>query len=65
MAKNYGADDKVPCPKCKMNMYVVKRTPYMMDGKRYEAQILVCGTCGNLSDRSVDEEGNPASQLKK
>lgn len=54
--RTFGADDRVPCPKCGKPMFVTRRTIDLShDGN--EAQVMTCSGCDTDVARSIDQQG--------
>ena len=50
MAENFGADDRVKCPKCMGTMRVVRRTPHPDLGGDAPLALLTKGSAKDLAD---------------
>jgi hypothetical protein len=53
---DFGAKDRIECPKCGSYMYVLRRMP---NGSHCERQTLECLKCGRAQLRTVDDDGQP------
>lgn len=56
--RSFGAEDKLPCPRCRLEMRVTRRTIHPSRGEDYEYQELTCMACGHTENRTVDRAGN-------
>ncbi len=52
----FGANDRIPCPKCEGEMIVVRRT-LNPKNRNFELQILECQSCSNHERRTIDIRG--------
>jgi len=62
MAEDFGAHDRIACPKCGGAMTVVRRSPDAERGAKYELQKLECGVCHHAATRVVDANGKPPAR---
>jgi hypothetical protein len=53
----FGAGDTPPCKRCGADTRMIGRETHPDLGKQYELQTFECGSCGDISTRSVDAEG--------
>ena len=63
MGNQFGAHDKVECPRCHGTMSVVRRTPHATLGARYERQTVECAICKFSEERTVDGGANDPTSI--
>jgi len=60
MSACFGANDHLPCPKCKNYMSLTRRAPHAIRGSGFELQTFTCSVCEHEIQRNADRQGEVA-----